>query len=150
MKESLEMEIEFEPEYLERFKAYVRTKTIIAEALYVLSLMRHKKVSKEIKERVLKGLNLLKDELVYFQENKRHKSYVISLLCRDDINSIDNILSNIQNLIDTISGKDRITDEEYNPLRNFFLDILSRLIKESKPLEEKVLGRFRTPRTYYP
>ena len=140
------MKVEFEPEYLEKFKAYVRVETIIVEALYVLSLMRFGKASKGVKERVLEALNSLRDELASFRENRRYKTYAVSILCRDDVSSIDNILTNIQKLIKIIGGKERISDEEYQPLKDFFLNILTRLIKESEPLEEKVLGR---PRTHY-
>lgn len=144
--------IEFEPEYLNEFHACLRMKNSMAITLYALNLKRSgAPLRSRVIEQSLRALKSLKDELEYFQTKRdRPGSYLVHLLSEISGKSLDEMLVEIENIIRILKEEQKLTEKEYTRLRNLLLSILSASIERSRPLEERILGRIRSSRTYYP
>lgn len=140
----MEMKIEFEPEYLEQFRAYVRIKGTLTYTLYSLELLP-RNVKNYAWERAIRGLKGLKQEM----EIPTYAEFMLFGTHDVEKKERDELLTKIDLAINILEGKEEMNEEQCKELADFFLKLLEKIEKYSY-LEEKVLGPYRVPTTYYP
>lgn len=143
------MAIEFEPEYLDEFRAYLRTKVTLSLASYSLDLLSNGSVPEDLKKRTIIRLKASKEELRCLQNNEQLRTYMCSLLSKilsDEM--IRRMPDYINTTIDMLEGKEELNESSHRRLTNYFSSVFSSLTENYRSLEEKVLGRGWPSTTY--
>jgi hypothetical protein len=148
IKVGLSMAIEWEPTYWDEFRAYIRAKDALGLPICTLGLLKRKgEIPEDLKRVTLESLKSAREEL----DNSRFRTYLSGLLSRTLPSKVtEKLIPNIDVAIRILEGEKPLTENLYEDLTRFFLTAFNKLVKECRPLEEKVLGRARSSTTYYP
>jgi len=142
---------EFEPEYYTEFRTYMKLKETMALALFAIESLKNGKVSRDVKERVLRSLKATNKGLEYRQRDLALptflSNYLDSLYEDEDTSAI---AKKIQATIALIEKDEAPEDKLYSELHGFYSKGLGTMTQTSRELEEKMFGRAKSSRTYHP
>lgn len=145
------MAIEFEPEYEDEFKTYLRAKEAISLALYTIDMARAGTIPEDIRKRAAKVLRNSRKEIGSLQDRLQPETYMSSLLSKAlPPGGVQRMPENIDIVLAILDSKKTITEDQHKELTTFFSQTFSSLTQVCQPLEEKVLGGIRSSATYYP
>jgi len=143
------MAIEWEPTYWDEFRAYIRAKDALGLPICTLGLLKRKgEIPEDLKRVTLESLKSAREEL---EPNQRFRTYLSGLLSKIFSSRVveKEFIPNIDVAIRILEGEKPLTENLYEDLTRFFLTAFNKLVEECRPLEEKALGRARSPITYY-
>jgi len=150
--------IEWEPEYLEDFWAYIRTKIASSFVPYCLDLEWYfintggrEKVPGDMKDRTLKSLKRLEEDLECMRNPEKPKTVTYSFLKKIlPEETIKKMPDNVGRAMAILGGGEPLTQVSYWELTDYFQHVFEELTEKCQDLETKVMGPSRFLRTYYP
>jgi hypothetical protein len=145
--------IEWEPEYIEDFWAYIRTKIMSSSVPYCLDLIIStggiEKISADVKDMTLNSLKRFEKDLECMRNPERPKTVTYSFLKKIlPEETIRKMPENINRSVSILMGEESLTEELYKELTDYFHFVFSTVTEKCQDLERKVIRPYRLRDSY--
>lgn len=129
--------VEWEPEYWDKFYAYIKVKGALGYA--ILTTILGDKMNNELRKTVINRLTTLLEEM--------HKDHYIQEVL-SNLNE-KNLTETISSIIRFLEGKLTIEYAEYKEYKNLLTKTFDNLVEKYKDLEVKALGKLSVIPTHH-